>query len=1205
MDSDQVAHFLELEDKLSEVRSRINSKLNNHKHVAIILSAVEENIDEQQSTSKNVVAYLVSFMSLLDQSVDSRGGGGIVDQQLATSSVYLLDMIYKYAPKGLLKSKFAELLTKIAPCITDDNAQAPLIRSAIGCLESLLVAQDAQAWNNTQNMNIAPTRGLGGLLELSLDHRPKIRKRAQEAVCRVLANPPASPSAEHMAAGMVAQFVIDALGSSLESVATNKNTRDDSSKEHAKLIHILKLASSVLTTNQWPFSKVDKLCDLLLEALKTSDQYLVSSAFSVFESLFGSLANAASQGLADSKFIAALDMIFASRPSNKDSHLAGAWIAVVSRGISTFAACQPQNCLQKLPQVFNTLKVYLESENAQIYTSASQSMVAILSEGIKDELLLYPPANTPEVFEATEEFIGSLAETFVDLLSIRFIHCAKEVLGVLAMAFTKFKMRSNPDFLQPLEIIGEWRSDESRFSDLRVDIEAVIAAAITAVGPDAVLGCLPLNLLISSAGNPGRAWLIPLIRDNTRNSELRVFVRELLPLAQHFESVVSKLGEDSLQKKVFETLIDQIWSTLPSFCELPSDLKTAFSDEFAAELSSLLYSRVDLRPTICRAFKNLIDSNRNFNPESDPMLAQRLTESERESNLEFLSAKAYNLLAVLFNVYSQTTANARGYVADTIDVVLAIAPVEDLVKTFDNTCALLKNALEQEALNNTSRTSGQVSMSATLLDLVVLMAAYVPPESYNALLSIFNTTVNSSDGLLQKRAYRILSKLSENEKAAGSVAQYVGNIETIIVESQPFVQTSSKAARLNAILSFVDLLPQDHLDFIVRIVSEVILACKDVNEKSREGAFAILTKMAKKMSAPGGMIKLSKISGYEAETPDQRASLDEFFKIISAGLIGESQHMVSATVTAYACLVFEFRDRLDSAILLDIYDTIELYLTSNSREIVKSAIGFVKVCCLGLSVELMRPKIPSLIPKLLRWSHEHTGHFKAKVKHIIERLIRKFGYDYIEANFPEEDLKLLANIRKTRNRSKKKGIDNDGADALGNRKSHEPKFMSALDDAIYHSSDSEESDGEEDHKQSKSYIVESKNNPLDLLDSQTLAHISSTRPKKFIKNLSKNKENEIFKFDAEGKLVLKEESGAKAQDDTLSSVTSGINAYLEAVKHGPVRGQKNKLKFKKGKKVADDDISDGETEAKVAGRVDRKNRNAAKKGSKFKAKRKF
>lgn len=58
MDPEQAAYWMELEDKLAKVRAQLNSKLDNQKHVAIILSAVEEQIDTTNDLSKNIVQYM-------------------------------------------------------------------------------------------------------------------------------------------------------------------------------------------------------------------------------------------------------------------------------------------------------------------------------------------------------------------------------------------------------------------------------------------------------------------------------------------------------------------------------------------------------------------------------------------------------------------------------------------------------------------------------------------------------------------------------------------------------------------------------------------------------------------------------------------------------------------------------------------------------------------------------------------------------------------------------------------------------------------------------------------------------------------------------------------------------------------------------------------------------------------------------------------
>lgn len=106
--------------------------------------------------------------------------------------------------------------------------------------------------------------------------------------------------------------------------------------------------------------------------------------------------------------------------------------------------------------------------------------------------------------------------------------------------------------------------------------------------------------------------------------------------------------------------------------------------------------------------------------------------------------------------------------------------------------------------------------------------------------------------------------------------------------------------------------------------------------------------------------------------------------------------------------------------LQELLTTLIIFLSSANREIVRSAVGYVKVAIVSLPSALVQPSLPTLIPALINWSHEHSNHFKVKIRHILERLIRKFGIDVIDKEVPEDDKKLVQNIRKRQMRSKKK-----------------------------------------------------------------------------------------------------------------------------------------------------------------------------------------
>ena len=163
--------------------------------------------------------------------------------------------------------------------------------------------------------------------------------------------------------------------------------------------------------------------------------------------------------------------------------------------------------------------------------------------------------------------------------------------------------------------------------------------------------------------------------------------------------------------------------------------------------------------------------------------------------------------------------------------------------------------------------------------------------------------------------------------------------------------------------------------------------------------------------------------------------------MIAAGLAGATCHMISATVTAISRLVFEFKgtiismelanpidkmpfsvvDTIPANMLNEIVSTLLIFLSSANREIVKSTLGFIKLAVHVLPESLMRAQLHQLVPALLGWAHDHKNHFKTKVRHIFERMIRCFGFQevYSCAN-GEEAAKVLLNIKKRKDRAKRK-----------------------------------------------------------------------------------------------------------------------------------------------------------------------------------------
>ena len=106
----------------------------------------------------------------------------------------------------------------------------------------------------------------------------------------------------------------------------------------------------------------------------------------------------------------------------------------------------------------------------------------------------------------------------------------------------------------------------------------------------------------------------------------------------------------------------------------------------------------------------------------------------------------------------------------------------------------------------------------------------------------------------------------------------------------------------------------------------------------------------------------------------------------------------------------------------EIFTTMMVFLDSANREIVKSALGFVKLAIHTYPTDVIREHLRPTLKSLLGWSHGHRNHFKMQVRYICERLMRKVGYEEllscVEDN--EDGKKILANIKKRKEHAKKR-----------------------------------------------------------------------------------------------------------------------------------------------------------------------------------------
>lgn len=889
-----------------------------------------------------------------------------------------------------------------------------------------------------------------------------------------------------------------------------------------------------------------------------------------------------------------------------DERLLPTWLLIIGKAFPSYAKLNPAQCATDLATVFNLIFNDFQ-QDSRCYRQIANCLSTLIEYCITDDLIEQASAGH-------ENSLTEIIKSLENGLGVHYQQAWVHVMTVQQAMFNKLNHFAAPLMNGCLALLGELRLSPNEA--YKEQLDKTLGVAISTMGPEFFLRILPLNLETPiSSSHVGRAFLLPLLKTYTTNTSLNYFVNVLIPLgdrlAQKGEAAAAR--ELEMQAKVYETLVNQIWSLAPGFCDLPVDLTRAFNDHVAERFSSLLYTQPDLRPTIAQALQLLIEKNqalvKSSADDAHLMRAYGLTKAEAAANLAFMSKFAVNYLAVFFNVFSQISPQFRGFMADVIKAYLQVTTADDINTTFKKVLAMLSQALESNEVATNDDPSLPPPMSHTMLDLAIIMIPFLDLESCELL---YNGTIQSllskeNDPTLQKKGYKVLNHLMSAPNGIQIISQHIEELQTQLLDATATCTNSAKKDRIKTLNKVVSLLPSSDLHFIPAILSEVVLASKDNNEKTRNFAFDLLVNMGNKMKE-GGIVKNNRLEGFDQDTPDAQATIAEFFTMVTAGLAGTTAHMIGATVGALSRIFFEFKDDLPYELASELLQTVNVLAASNNREIVKAAVGYVKVCIVVLDIGILQPQLESIVRSLLKCQQQHKSHFKVKIRHMFERLIRRFGYEAVANLMPEDDRKMIVNIQKRRLRAKRKKSgannadqsdnddDDDVEDVSARAAAKKGAFQDAYEEVLYGSESEIDDDDSEDEtlktvkaaitaqkqKQKKKQAVsnafireDDEDGPLDFLDRSALGRISSNKPTQ--RKLKSNKG--AFAEGDDGRLVINEPK-EKSHEDDEEQEEATEDYYMQHITNpdGFVRDKRNRIKFKKGKDAVDDamEVDDGE-----------------------------
>jgi ribosomal RNA-processing protein 12 len=123
--------------------------------------------------------------------------------------------------------------------------------------------------------------------------------------------------------------------------------------------------------------------------------------------------------------------------------------------------------------------------------------------------------------------------------------------------------------------------------------------------------------------------------------------------------------------------------------------------------------------------------------------------------------------------------------------------------------------------------------------------------------------------------------------------------------------------------------------------------------------------------------------------------------------------MRSAAVLALSRLMFEYAndDLSVQSLLPSVLKTVLMLSDDPSREVIKSMVGFVRVSVAACPPEELQPLLPDVLNGLLKY-HRGKDRFRSKIKIIIKKLVKVFGYGTLMPLVPESDSRLLTHMKK-------------------------------------------------------------------------------------------------------------------------------------------------------------------------------------------------
>ena len=1110
----------------------------------VVLSAITEAIRE-----KGVEASPTAYYGALMASLTAQRSGGESDTTVA-GATYLLSLLLPHLPPSLLRAQAGDAAAVLLVCQKNYADSSLVARQVISCLPPMLAVQTEEAWTR-----ITATKGGHPLsqpwqvmLATMGDSRPKVRKAAQAAVLKALVECPSSA-----AGASAASYCAKALRAGAGS--TGRKERGKASAAIAAAISFLRSGISQLQQHD-----VLHVIDPLLRVCQLGDPHAAKGAIEVLQQV---VQPGAAAELSVKHLLQFLRSLLGISVGTLDASCAASFSNLLAAAVvRAFSASEAEACAY-IAEVWGRIQVNVQSDcDIDTVRASVQALKQLVEHCVRPQELRS---------SGTADYGPSLINLCADLLRYKYKAWWTETMPVLGELLVQLGSSVGDAVDELLQSVATMCGsadgtglEEEQLKALRL----VLGAAVTSIGPVRFVSIVPLDEGAILGQNA--TWIVSTLRSNIQRAELSFFSDYVIPL---IERLALQAPAATAEQKFRITQLElSLWGLLVPLCSTrPTDVPKTFKT-IAKQLGDALRQNKALRTTVCSALTALI---RNSTKDAS---STKAAAAEGQQNVAEISKFDKNFLPILFNVFGDTIGGGESdAVVGTIAAFASIADPQRLNAFFKT---IMKKLLE--AISGAE--AGDSRDRHVMTDLALALAGSLSPENLGLLYRCVRPQLMHSDATLQKKSYKVVLFLlggsnrdedMDDEGDHTTAAAFADDRAVLmdiceaLASSTQSCQAAARPLRHKCLELSIKRIDNDELASFAQVfLGEAMLATKEPNAKARDAAIAVISGLASRM------VEIS--------------ALPQYMAMLAAGLAGKSSHMIIASVGCMTQTLSDYQEThgIEPEFASMLMGNIALLLHHTTPGVVKAALGFLKAATQCFDSETLANHLQELIPGLLKWIRE-SNETRLKIRYLLHRLMRKLGQDLVFANVPATHHKLLLNICKMHDNTKKlkkKNMSESGelkdpieslwSDSDSDSDSDEVEMADVANKGSAKTSSTVHGRGARESRSSWLHEAQSTGSsadPLDLLGSSAARHVSFQNPQNLAKAARQSAKLHARFETREGKIVVPDEPGAgkkrsrdESEDEAEHAAQKDDDEASSDERPAPAQSKRQKTPFQSG-----------------------------------------